>query len=314
MKIAITGATGFIGRHLARALAVAGHETVLIARGRDQRDPAIRTLEGATFVSADLSDPEPLAVAFAGCHAIAHCAGINRETATQTYQRVHVEGVAHVIEAARRAGVPRLLLLSFLRARPDCGSPYHESKWAAEEQVRHSGLDYTILKAGMTYGLGDHMLDHLSHTLHTLPIFATVGLREQPIRPVAVDDVVDLIVAALVHGRLSRQTIFVLGPESLRLSDAVRLVAKAVGRRVLILPAPVWFHFALARFFERTMQIPLVATAQVRMLAEGFREPAPFADPPPPDLAPRRRFTIEQIRRGLPAPAAFRVGDLRCVS
>jgi NADH dehydrogenase len=60
------------------------------------------------------------------------------------------------------------------------------------------------------------------------------------------------------------------------------------------------------------MQVPLVATAQVRMLAEGFLEPAPFADPPPPDLVPRRRFTIEQIRRGLPAPAAFGFRDLRC--
>jgi len=314
MKIAITGATGFIGRHLARALAAAGHETVLIARGLDQRDPAIRTLARATFVAADLSDPAPLAGAFTGCDAIAHCAGINRETSTQTYLRVHVEGAAHVIEAARRAGVPRLLLLSFLRARPDCGSPYHESKWAAEELVRHSGLDYTVLKAGMTYGLGDHMLDHLSHTLHTIPIFATVGLREEPIRPVAVDDVVDLVVAALVHGRLSRRTVFVLGPESMRLSDAVRRVAAAIGRKVFILPAPVWFHLALARFFERTMQIPLVATAQVRMLAEGFREPAPFADPPPPDLAPRRQFTTERIRRGLPAPGAFRLSDLRCAS
>src|SRR5437660_1088730 len=136
MKIAITGATGFIGRHTARALVAAGHETVLIARGHDRRDPAIRSLVHSTFVSADLPDPAPLARAFDGCHAIAHCAGINRETAAQTYQRVHVEGTAHVIEAAHRAGVPRLLLISFLRARPHCDSPYHESKWAAEELVR----------------------------------------------------------------------------------------------------------------------------------------------------------------------------------
>jgi NADH dehydrogenase len=312
MKIAITGATGFVGRHLARTLAGLGHETVLIARGRDVRDPTSRNLPHSTFVSADLSDPVPLAHAFAGCDAIAHCAGINREIGSQTYRAVHVDGTAHVIQGARRAKVPRVILLSFLRARPDCGSPYHESKWAAEELVRASGLDYTILKSGMIYGLGDHMLDHLSHTLHTLPLFATVGFREQPIRPVAIDDMVDLLLESILRGHLSRQTVFVLGPETLLLSDAVRRVAQAIGRRVWIIPAPVWFHRALAVVFERAMHIPLIAKAQVQMLAEGFLSAAPFADPLPPDLAPKRTFTPERIRQGLPAPAPFCVDSLRC--
>jgi NADH dehydrogenase len=313
MKIAITGATGFAGRHLARALVAAGHQTMLIARGHDRRDPAARALTRSVFVEADLSDPAPLAAAFAGCHAIAHCAGINREIGAQNYARVHVEGTAHVIDAARQAGVARLLLLSFLRARPDCGSPYHESKWAAEELVRASGLEYTIFKAGMIYGLGDHMLDHLSHALHTFPLFAKVGFHEQPIRPVAVEDVVDLAIAALIDGRLPRRTIFVLGPETMLLSDAARIVANMVGRRPLIFPAPVWFHAALARLFERSMLIPLIARSQVRMLAEGFLQPAPFADAPPADLTPQRRFTEGQISRGLPPPAPFRLSDLRCL-
>lgn len=51
-------------------------------------------------------------------------------------------------------------MLSFLRARPDCGSAYRESKWAADELVRGSGLDCTIPKAGMIYGRGDHLIDH----------------------------------------------------------------------------------------------------------------------------------------------------------
>jgi NADH dehydrogenase len=64
--------------------------------------------------------------------------------------------------------------MSFLRARPKCGTACHESKWAAEEIVRSFELDYTVIKAGMIYGRGNHMLDHLSHSLYTLPCFATV--------------------------------------------------------------------------------------------------------------------------------------------
>ena len=106
--------------------------------------------------------------AFAGCDTVAHLAGINREIGEQTYQRVHIEGTANVIAAARAAGVRRIVMLSFLRARPDCGSPYHESKWEAEEMIRASGLQFTIVKAGVIYGRGDHLLDHLSHALFTL--------------------------------------------------------------------------------------------------------------------------------------------------
>jgi len=64
-------------------------------------------------------------------------------------------GTAAVIGAAKRAGVRKIVLLSFLRARPSCGSAYHESKWAAEQMLRASGLDFTILKAGMIYGRRD---------------------------------------------------------------------------------------------------------------------------------------------------------------
>lgn len=314
MRVAITGGTGFVGRHLARALVSCGHEVVLIARGEDQRDAAILQLPGVRFFRSDLSDVSELARAFAACGAVAHCAGINRELGQQTYERVHVEGTRHVVEAARRAGVAKIALLSFLRARPDCGSGYHESKWAAEEIVRQSGLDYTVLKAGVIYGLGDHMLDHLSHALHTFPIFATVGFEDKPVRPLAVEDLVKVLKAALIDGRLSRQTLAVMGPEEMPLSQAVRRVAQVLGKNPLFLPMPVWFHYALAHVLEATMRIPMVSLAQVRILSEGIVEPLPACGALPEDLKPSTFFTSEQIRSGLPNPGGFRQTDLRCCS
>jgi NADH dehydrogenase len=236
------------------------------------------------------------------------------ELGAQTYARVHVEGTRHVVEAAQRAGVARMALLSFIRARPNCGSAYHESKWAAEEIVRASGLDYTILKAGMTYGRGDHMLDHLSHALHTLPLFATVGLREKTIRPVAVEDVVCILIASLAEGRLSRQTVAVLGPQPMRLSDAVRQLAGLMRRRVVIFPLPIFAHRLLAAVFERIMPVPLISSAQVFMLSESMEEalPANSVSPLPEDLLPRQRFTDEHIQAHLPAAKGFGLGDFGC--
>lgn len=308
MKIAITGGTGFIGRHFAQRLAAEGVEVVLLARSirEEFNDP------GVTFVASDFSDPTVLRQAFAGCDGVAHCAGINREIGQQTYDRVHVEGTRKVVEAASEAGVKKVALMSFLRARPNCGSAYHESKWAAEELIRTSGLDYTIIRASMVYGRGDHMLDHLSHALHTFPLFAMVGLKEKGIRPLAIEDLVDVMRAALVEGRLARQTVAVTGAEELYLSEAVRRVARVAGRNVRMVRAPVWFHYGLAHFWELTMKVPLVARAQVRILSEGVVESVLPCDPLPPDLLPGRRFTDDQILKGLPVAGGFTLRDLRC--
>ena len=308
MKIAITGGTGFIGRHLAQRLAGEGVEVVLLARG-DREELNGR---GTTFVASDLSDPAVLRKAFAGCDAVAHCAGINREIREQTYQRVHVEGTRNVVEAASEAGAKKVVLMSFLRARPNCASAYHESKWAAEELIRASGLDYTIIRASMVYGRGDHMLDHLSHALHTFPLFAMVGLKEKGIRPLAIEDLVDVLRAALVEGRLTRQTVAVTGAEELYLSEAVRRVARVTGQKVRMVRAPVWLHYGLAHFWELTMKVPLVARAQVRILSEGVVESVLPCDPLPPDLLPNRRFTDDQILKGLPVAGGFTRRDLRC--
>jgi uncharacterized protein YbjT (DUF2867 family) len=310
MKFAITGGAGFIGGHLARRLLAEGHQVVLLTRRPVHQSETLNS--NADFVTSDLSDQTILADAFRGCDAVAHCAGINREIGEQTYQKVHVEATRSVVEAAQRAGVKKVLLMSFLRARPNCGSAYHESKWTAEEIVRNSGLDYTIMRSGMVYGLGDHMLDHLSHALYTFPFFAMVGFKEKGIRPLAIDDLVEVLRAALVENRLGRSTIAITGPEELLLSEAVRRVARVTGNQILMIPAPVWFHFGLALFWELTMKVPLAARAQVRILSEGVVESALPCDPLPIDLLPARRFTEEQIRSGLPAPGRFTLRDLRC--
>ena len=310
MKIAITGGTGFAGRHLARALLSDRHDVIILARGVDKRDPSIRG-SGATFVAASTDAADSLRRAFSGCDAVAHFAGINREIGAQTYERVHVRGTRAVVDAARAAGVRKIVYLSFLRARADCGSAYHESKWAAEEMVRASGLDYTILKSGVIYGRGDHLLDHVSRALYTFPFFPLVGLRPTRLRPVFVGDVVRLAEAALIDHRLSRQTVAVLGPEELGAGDAIRRIATAVGRTVPVVPAPVFLHRILGWLFERTMTVPLVAAAQVRILSETVTEPLPFADAPPADLAPSTMFSVERIRAELPPAGHFGLRDLR---
>lgn len=304
MKIAITGGTGFIGSHLAQRLSVEGHEVVVLGRSPRSEDTA------TNFAVSDLSNVESLTTTFTGCDAVAHCAGINREIGSQTYKKVHLEATENVVAAARSAGVKKVVLMSFLRARPNCNSPYHESKWAAEEIVRNSGLDYTIIRAGVVYGRGDHMLDHLSHALFTFPFFAMVGFEEKAIKPLAIEDLVVILRAALIDGRMTNKTVAATGPEQLNLREAVQRVARCTGTRARLMRAPVAFHYVLADLCEWTMKVPLVSRAQVRMLAEGITEPVLPCDSLPYDLNPTRHFTDEQICKGLPRPGPFALRDL----
>lgn len=308
--IAITGASGFVGSHTARALLANGDDVVLIAR--HPNTAAIPTDSHATWVAADIGDEAALTRAFVGCDAVIHCAGINLERGSQTFDAVHVRGTAAVVRAAQTAHVSRIALVSFLRARPACGSAYHESKWAAEEVVRGSELSYTVLKAGVIYGGGDHLLDHLSKSLIGLPVFLLVGFgSSRMLRPVRVDDVARILVASAHDARLDSVTVPVLGPEELTLAQVVARVATEVGRTPHCVPAPIALHRTLAWVAERLMVVPLVSSAQVRILAEGVVEPVLAPDRLPDDLTPSAPFSPSSIRAGLPMQRRFTLRDLR---
>lgn len=169
--------------------------------------------------------------------------------------------------------------------------------------MRGSGLNYTIFKAGVIYGWGDHMLDHLSHALYTFPIFGLVGMKERQIRPVAVEDLVTVIIASFGDARLANKTLGITGPEEFALSEVVSRVGEAIGKHPLYLSTPLATQKVVAWVAERTMKIPLLSLAQLRILSEGIVDPA--------DLLPATRFTAEQIENGLPEPGPFGLRDLR---
>jgi len=299
MKVAITGGTGFIGSHLARELLRRGHEVILISRGFYTRHNGL--VDGAATVSVDIRNTAQLESALKGCAALVHCAGTSMSEASQSFEQLHVEGTRSSVTAARQAGVSKFVLVSYLNVRPNVRSPYHVTKWKGEQIVSDSGLNYTILKAGLVYGKGDHLLTNLSSLLRKLPIFGTVGLRERSVRLIAVEDLVTIICEAIFKDRLSNGTWAVLGPEEFPLSTAVRRIAKAMGKSYLfVIPFPVFLQRLLGWFSSRFMASPLITDAQVQMLADGINQPEPDSQLLPPDLTPGTFFTEDIIRAGLP--------------
>jgi NADH dehydrogenase len=284
-----------VGRHLLERLVAGGHQAVCVARR-----PHASPVHGVPVTVADVGDADKLCCACEGCDAIVHLAGINRARGAQTFERVHVQGTRNVVAAARAVGASKVLTLSFLKARPDCGSRYHETKWESERIVAQSGLDYVVLKAGVVFGPGDGMIANIWRAIRILPVFGAVGLRPTMISPVWVGDVAELLGACATSTTPSCQTVSVVGPEAMSLADAVRRVARAMHRPVLVLPLPLAFHHAFGWVAERVMSRPLASVAQVRMLAEGLSDPLPGAELPPVGLRPTTRFDGASIAASLP--------------
>lgn len=300
MRVAITGGTGLVGRALVRTLAAEGHDVVVVSRSPETATFDVPG-ERLSRAGASVTDREALVRAFEGTDAVAHLAGINREVGDQTFDAVHVRGTRATVAAAEAVGADRVALTSFLRARPNCGSGYLESKWRSEEIVREAPIDTTVLKPGVVYGEGDQMVTHIARSLATVPLFGSISMRQTLIRPVAVAELANVLAASVVDGRLTGETVPVLGPETLTLVEAVRRIGAVVGRDPFVVPLPTALHLVLAGIQERVMETPVIARAQVQMLTDDLVEPAPpdRCTPLPADLEPSQPFTSAAIERAL---------------
>jgi NADH dehydrogenase len=183
--------------------------------------------------------PEDRPRGLRGCDAVVNLAGIKREEGDQTFQAVHVDLVARLVEAMKAAGVRRLVHVSVVVARPAPELPYHDTKWKGEEIVRASGLDWTLLRPGVIYGAGDDLLSHLAVMIHAAPVFPVVNDGSAPMMPVYAGDVAAGVVGALNNGATAGKTIDLVGPERLTLRDVVARAAEALGRPVRIWSTPV---------------------------------------------------------------------------
>jgi uncharacterized protein YbjT (DUF2867 family)/membrane protease YdiL (CAAX protease family) len=292
--IAVVGGTGFLGRHVTVAFERAGY--------------AVRALSRRTGFDALQPGPE----AFRGCDAVVNLAGIKREESGQTFNAIHVELVARVIEAMRAAGVRRFIHVSVVVARSDPRLPYHDSKWKGEEIVRASGLDWTILRPGVIYGEGDDLLSHLTLLIRASPVFPIVNDGAAPMRPVDALDVAAAAVAALRSSLSTGKTYDVVGPDRLTLRDVVCRVAEALGLPLTICPTPVALMRLPVRLMESVMRQPLSTRAQLAMLAEGMDgDPEPARRDLGVGAAP---FTAERLRPQLAGIGRRAPFDVRFLS
>jgi NADH dehydrogenase len=263
-RIAVTGANGFVGRHLVAFASRAGFDVIGVVRS-EAAAQVVRHL-GGDPVAIVGRDPEALVRALDGCDAVVHLAQVGAERGGHTYEGVNVGLTERVIEDARHAGVPRIVYFSGLGVasygrRARCSNPYFLSKLTAETILFRSGVEGVVFRPSYVVGPGDAFVPMVVRALEGGEV-ERPGDGSYRMQPIAVADAAALVLAAVVRQAGEFPTVFdLVGPEPVtyaRLLERVASVARAHGR-----PAAL-----------RVREIP-IAEAERRARAGGFQGMAP---------------------------------------
>ena len=277
LRVLVTGGTGFVGRAVIQALQAEGHIVRCLVRRGSERD--LHGLEALERVEGDVRSPHTLEGAVAGCHVVLHLVGIIREYPQRgvTFESVHLDGTVNMIEAAADAGVRRFVHMSALGTRPGARSRYHQTKWAAEEAVRASQLDWTIFRPSIIYGPGDGFVSMLAGMVHRLPVVPVIGSGQQRLQPVPVEQVAAGFTGAITRPETVKQTFAVGGPDAVSMPTLLDLIGAALGRRrVLTFHVPIGLVRPAAQLLHRLPAFPVTPDQLLMLEEDGVCDPAPF--------------------------------------
>jgi len=268
MKVFLTGATGFVGKHMLRRLLGEGHSVRAVVR--DPQKASLAESSKIELFAGNIVEGTRLDEGMQGCDAVIHLVGIIVEKGTNTFERVHHLGTRNVVEAAKRTGIKRFVQMSALGVRADGVAPYQTTKWKGEEEVRQSGIPFCILRPSLIFGEGDGFVTQMMATMGSAPLFRPVpGDGSPKFRPIAVEDVTTCFARALTYEAATNQTVDLGGADELTLNQVLAEIARCAGVRKPAVHIPMPLMMAGATVAQKLLKNPPVTVDQLRMLREG---------------------------------------------
>lgn len=306
--ILVTGAAGFVGRHVCQQLTRRGSRVRGLVRSPAKAAERLAQMPVDLHVG-DVRDETVLRRAMQGCDAVVHLAAIAIERRGQTYDDVNARGTQRVLDAMRAAGVQRLVHMSQNFAASTSPHRFLRSKGVAEDAVRASGVDWTVLRPSVIFGREDEFVNVLARLVRLSPlVYPLPGGGRARFQPVAVDDVAQVVGTALERDTTVHRAYALGGPAQLTLRQMVERVLVAMEAKRLLLPMPIAVVRPLIAVAQRLLPRPPVTTELLDLLAvdnvvegDALREhfgimPTPFA---PEELEYLRHITTRHALRAL---------------
>ncbi|MCP5364021.1 MAG: complex I NDUFA9 subunit family protein [Hyphomicrobiales bacterium] len=262
--ISVFGGSGFIGRHLIRRLA---------ARGWIVR-VCVRDIETAQFLKTmgdpgqivllptDVTNPAHVARTVEGAAAVVNLVGILFQRGRRSFQRMHVDAARSVAEAAKAAGVQRLVHMSAIGADPDSPAEYGRTKAAGERAVLAAFETATVTRPSVVFGPEDDFFNRFAAMARLSPALPVFDVSFQP---VYVGDVAEAMVKALEDDGTKGKIYELGGPRVISFRELMEIVLRETGRRRLLLPMPLTIAEIQGAFLQVLPKPPLTRD-QVKLL------------------------------------------------
>ncbi len=279
MAVVVTGASGFVGRHICAGLVKVGHPVRGLVRQLPVRKDQIAGVEyvrGVDIADAVTLTPEM----FKDADAIIHLVGIIQEIKKkgQTFQRIHVEGTRNVVDEAKRAGFDgRFVYMSALGASMNGAAEYSRTKYQAERIVIGSEFPYTIFRPSLIIGAdGEFVAQMKDLVLHgglplpaPFPFIPVPGSGFNLFQPIWVEDLVTCVVKSLSMGATINQVYEVGGATQLSFNELLKGFGKSLGKpKKPLFHAPIPLLYAAATVMEKVIAKPPVTRDQLKNLGK----------------------------------------------
>jgi NADH dehydrogenase len=265
--VTIFGGSGFVGRHVVRALAQRGYRVRVAVRRPDLAGhlQPLGNVGQIHAVQANVRNRASIERAVAGAWAVINLVGILIESGRQRFAAVHDEGARAVAEAAAQAGAQHFVHMSAIGADPESRSAYARTKAAGEAAVKAAFPGAVIIRPSIIFGPEDEFFNRFAAMARFSPVVPLIGAQTR-FQPVFVGDVAEAYLAA-VEGRAKPGTIYELGgPEVATFRELMKKMLAVIERRRCLVSVP-FFVARLKAVFLQLLPKPLLTVDQVRQLA-----------------------------------------------
>jgi uncharacterized protein YbjT (DUF2867 family) len=263
MKILVTGATGFIGPRVVHALRAQDRDVRVLVR-RPERAAQLAGW-GAELAVGDLTDPASLRAAVTGCTHVVHLVAIITGSPAD-FERVMTQGTKDLVAAAKAEGVEQFVLMSALGTSETSKDavPYYAAKWAEEQAVIASGLEYTIFRPSFVFGRGGALPVFVKQVRYS-PAVTVIGDGLQRSQPIWVEDVATFFAQSVGNAQSANRTFELGGPDTVNWNELYLTIARVLGKRRRLVHVPFGVARVGAQLTQWLPKAPLSAD-QVTML------------------------------------------------
>jgi uncharacterized protein YbjT (DUF2867 family) len=262
-KVFLTGGTGFVGSNMLAGLIDDEVQVKILVR---KNKPSCST-DQFPFeqFQGNILDPDSLKKGMQGCKILINCVGIIIETKAQTFQKMHVNAVKNLVDAAKANEIYKIIHISALGTSNKPVSEYFRTKFEGEEIIKNSGIKFTIIRPSLIFGNGDKFFPVLKKLIK-LPLTPVIGKGKNRFQPIFVNDLSKFVKICLWDKNTDNRILEIGGPQIFTFLEMLDLVAEVMNKRCYRIHFPVSLMTVIAAFLEIILRKPPITRDQLRML------------------------------------------------